>query len=257
MWLPRLELEVDLYKLFFLDGVVRMLKSGISLSLVAVIAIVAASLRADEKTEAPAKCGSAQCATGSCSGSCSHGTAVAQTEKACPVTAAMEKLPKMVFVVGGEEICCPTSAGEMAKKSGEKIHFVVARKTYDDEAKAQAALTKETEAFVVAFTKPTKCEVSGKVTVAGKEHCCENGASATSKLVKAAMDKVHMTYKVGEEACSCPNEAEKLAKDSGEVKIFVVGDVESCCDVTARLHLARAKYMAAVKAMTDTSEETH
>jgi hypothetical protein len=254
---PRLETDVDLHNFFFLDGVLRMLKSGVSLSLVAVIAIVAASLRADEKTNAPEKCGSAQCATGSCSGSCSHGTAVAQTEKACPVAAAMEKLPKMVFVVGGEEVCCPTSAGRMAKKSGEKIHFVVAKKTFDDKAKAQTALVKETEAFISAFAEPKKCSVSGKVTVAGKEHCCENGAAVTSKLVKAAMDKVHMTYKVGEKASSCPNEAEKLAKDSGEVKIFVVGDVESCCDVTARLHLARAKYMAAVKALTDKSEETH
>jgi hypothetical protein len=239
-----------------LDGVVRMLKSAVSLSLVAVIAIVAASLRADEEQQAPGKCGSAACATGKCAGACSEATAVAKTAETCPMTVAMEKLPKMVFVVGGEETCCPTSAGELAEKSGKKVHYVVAKKEFDDEAKAQAALLKATEAFVAAFAEPKKCSVSGKVTVAGKEHCCENGASATSKLVKAAMDKVQMSYKVGDESCHCPNEAAKLAKDSGKEKIYVVGDVESCCDVTARLHLARAKYMAAVKALQDPSE-TH
>ncbi len=234
-----------------------MLKASLSLSLVAVIAIVAASLRADEEHHAAGKCGSAACAEGKCSGSCSHGTAVAKTDEACAVTTAMEKLPKMMFVVGGEETCCPTSAGELAKKSGDKIHYVVAKHQYDDEAKAQAALLKATEAFVAAFAEPKKCSVSGKVTVAGKEHCCENGAASTAKLVKTAMDKVQMTYKVGEESCHCPNQAEQMAKQSGKEKVYVVGDVESCCDVTARLNLARAKYMAAIKAITAASEGTH
>jgi hypothetical protein len=233
-----------------------MLRSGVALSLVAVMVIVAGSLRADDEHQA-GKCGSAACAAGQCSGSCSQGTAVAQTEKKCPMTIAMDKLPKMVFVVAGEETCCPTSAGELAKKSGKKIQYVVAKKSFDDEAKAQAALLKATETFVAAFAEPKKCSVSGKVMVAGKEHCCENGAAATTKLVKAAMEKVHMTYKVGDQSCQCPNQAEKMAKDAGKEKIYVVGDVESCCDTTARLNLARAKYLAAVKALTEASEGVH
>ena len=46
-----------------------------------------------------------------------------------------------------------------------------------------------------------------------------------------------------------PTRATKLAKDSGKEKLFVVGDTKTCCEKTARLNLARAKYKAAVEAM--------
>ena len=71
------------------------------------------------------------------------------------------------------------------------------------------------------------------------------------KVAKAAMDKVEMTYLVGEKECHCPTEADKLAKETGDPTVFVVaGQEPTCCNVTARLNLARAKYRAAVVAVT-------
>ena len=78
----------------------------------------------------------------------------------------------------------------------------------------------------------------GKVTFAGKEVCCAGTAAGLAETAKAAMDKVTMTYQVGDQKCNCPVEADKLAKDSSDVKVFVVGDQVTACDVTARLNLA-------------------
>ncbi len=309
-----------------------MLKSGISFSLVAALAIVAASLQAQEKTGQSAKCESGKCAAGestTCApGTCpstlgtavvaqegksccasekgtavvvaqegksccasekgtavvaqegksccasekgtavvaqegksccasEKGTAVAQEGQTCPITAAMEKLPKMIFVVGGEKTCCPTSAGELAKKSGESIHFIVAEKTFDSESKAKLALVEATEVFVNAFAEPKTCPQSGTITVAGKGHCCEKSATETTNLVKAAMDGVKMSYLVGTTECNCPVEAEKLAKDAGASKTFVVAGEKTCCDVTARLNLARAKYKAAVETLAKSNNTTN
>ena len=59
-----------------------------------------------------------------------------------------------------------------------------------------------------------------------------------------------MSYKVGEEACSCPNQAAALAKSTGTEKLFVVGKESTCCSTDARIKLAHAKYKAAVQAVT-------
>ncbi len=44
-------------------------------------------------------------------------------------------------------------------------------------------------------------------------------------------------------------EAATLAKSSGAKKEFVVAGEKTCCEMTARLNLARAKYKAAVEAL--------
>ena len=105
-----------------------------------------------------------------------------------------------------------------------------------------------TEKFVAEFAEPKKCEETGKVKVCGKELCCETMAGETATVAKTAMEKVAMTYLVGEKECSCPNEAATLAKDSGNPTVFVVAGETTCCNVQARLNLARAKYKAAVVA---------
>jgi hypothetical protein len=163
----------------------------------------------------------------------------------------MKALPQMTYLVGEEKTCCPTTAAELAKKSNTTMHYVVNGKTFDCETAATLALTEATEQFVAAFATPKVCQESGKVTVAGKELCCQNMASQTAAVAKAAMDKVEMTYLVGEKECHCPTEADKLTKETGDPTVFVVaGQEPTCCNVTARLNLARAKYRAAVVAVT-------
>ena len=168
---------------------------------------------------------------------------------ACPIEAAMAKLPKMTYLVGKESTCCADAAAKLAKEHKADIHFVVAEKTFDAKGEAMAALTTATEKFVADFTTTKECKVSGKFTVAGKELCCNVMAGQRLTVAKKAMEKVQMAYLVGDEKCECPNAAAALAKKTGKDKLFVVAGEKTCCDVTARLKLAQAKYKAAVEAL--------
>ncbi len=199
--------------------------------------------------------GEAVCAGSAC-GTAACGAACGKDCKDCPITAAMNRLPQMTFAVGSEKTCCPNEASELAKKSDANIQFVVAEKNYDEEGQAKQALAEITEKFVAAFVEPKVCPESGDITVAGQKACCEGSAGQVSKVAKAAMEKVQMTYLVGEKQCHCPVEAEKLAKDSGDVTVFVVGEEKTACNVTARLNLARAKYRAAVVALMQSEPKT-
>ena len=172
-----------------------------------------------------------------------------QCQGACPVSKAMEALPAMTYKVGDEETCCGESAAKLAKKSEMPIHFVVAKKSYEDKEAAYTALVEKTEAFVNEFLTPCKCEVSGTTTVAGKSCGCPVEAGHRTELVKTAAEKVQMSFAVGDKECHCPMEAAKLAKDSGKAKEFVVAGEKTSCEMTARLNLARAKYKAAVEAL--------
>ncbi len=196
------------------------------------------------KETSAAACAGGACATAECGASCGKDC------QDCPITAAMKALPQMTFAVGEEKTCCPKTAAELAQKANAPIHYVVADKSFDTESDAKLALVEATEQFVAAFAEPKVCKESGKVTIAGQELCCENAAARTAAVAKAAMDKVEMTYLVGEKECHCPVEAAKLAKDSGDPTVYVVAGESTCCNVTARLNLARAKYKAAVVAVT-------
>jgi hypothetical protein len=168
----------------------------------------------------------------------------------------MAKLPQMTYMVGDQQVCCPDAASELAKQAGKDIRYAVGEKSFAGEDKAKVALVEATEQFVAAFAKPSVCKESGNITVCGQKACCEGSAAAMAKTAKAAMDKVAMTYMVGEKSCNCPVEAEKMAKDSGDVTLFVVGQEKTACQVTARLNLARAKYKAAVVAMMQNASDT-
>lgn len=173
---------------------------------------------------------------------------------ACPVSKAMEALPKLTYKVGDEETCCDQAAAKLAKESEGHIHFVVAGKEYHAKDKAMLALASTTEKFVKEFATPHKCDVSGKTTVCGNSMDCEVSAGALAKKAQAAMKSVSLAYQVGDEKCSCPNAAAALAKESGKEKTFVIGEESTCCEIDARIKLAHAKYAAAVKAIQPSEE---
>ena len=198
---------------------------------------------ASGEKSAAAGCDAKKCTSKACSAAqCDDG-------EGCPIAAAMERLPKLTFAVGEKKTCCPKEAAKLAKESGGHVHFCVGKKEYDSKADAQMALIGATEKFVAAFTKPHTCPKSGQLTLAGQVRSCEKTAAHTAGLMQRAMAKVKFTYLVGEEQCNCPVKAAKLAKESGEEKLFVLGEEKTCCEKTARLNLARAKYKAAVEAM--------
>jgi hypothetical protein len=185
-----------------------------------------------------------------CSGKCAVGEgACSKCEGGCPVAAAMEKLPKMTFVVGTEETCCSASAASLAKKHSLPVKFVVAEKQYDSEGDAMVALADATESYVNELTQPHTCKVSGSTSLAGSEiGCCEKAGKIAAEM-KKAMDTIAISYKVGEKECHCPNEAKTLAEKSGEKTEYVVGESATCCSVEARINLAKAKLKAAMEVM--------
>lgn len=174
----------------------------------------------------------------------------AQQEEACPVmTAALEKLPRMTYRVGEENTCCSESAAALASQHSLPVHFVVAEKTYEDKQAAYTALVTETESFVNEFVTPSKCEVSGKTSLAGQSCDCPVTSAKYAEQVKAAVNAVSMSYKVGDATCNCPNQAASMATKSDEKVEYVVGDQCTSCELTARMNLAHARYKAAVAAI--------
>jgi hypothetical protein len=167
----------------------------------------------------------------------------------CPISAAVAKLPQLTYVVADETCNCPKSAATKAESLGVPVVFAVGKATFDNENDAKVALVNATEAYLEEFSKPCKCEVSGLTTVAGKSMQCEKTAANLASLVSEAMDDVYLTYKVGDQECHCPNQATSLASQSGNTKLYVVGEECTDCKTTARLNLARAKFRAAVEAL--------
>ena len=170
-------------------------------------------------------------------------------EGVCPIATAMKELPQMTYKIGEESTCCSKSAAKLAEQHNLPIHYVVGKKTYEQKDEAYTSLVTETETFVNDFITPCKCETSGSTKIAGESCQCSVMAGEKAELVKSAVEKVNMSYLVGEKTCSCPHEADALAKSSEAEKQFVVGEEKTCCEKTARLNLARAKYKAAVEAL--------
>lgn len=191
---------------------------------------------------------------------CPSSTAVVSTDEKscsdCPVTVAMKNLPKMTYKVGDKAICCSESAAALAKEHSKPIHFVVAEKTYEDKQKAYTALVETTEKFVNEFITPSKCEKSGKTSIAGKSCNCPVQAGQHAEVVKKAVSDVKMKYVVGKEECHCPTQAKEMASKGDDKTKYVVAGKETCCNLEARLNLAHAKYAAAVKALASTEQET-
>lgn len=195
----------------------------------------------------------AEMAEGSAEKKCCAGKEACDGE--CPVSLAMAKLPSMSYQVGDEKTCCSESAAKLAEEHSAAIHYVVAEKVYDDKTEAMTALVEQTEAMVTKFITPCTCETSGATTVAGETCACPTQGAKNIELVKAAVESVNVSYKVGEEACNCPMKAKELASASDAKMTYVVNGEETCCGMTARLQTARAKYKAAVKALLAASEE--
>lgn len=173
---------------------------------------------------------------------------------ACSVTAGLEKLPKLAYMVGEESICCSEMAKAKAKETGAKLVYLVGTKKFETEAAAFTGLVDETEKFVEQFAKPQECKVSGAITIAGQECSCSVMAGEIAQKVKKAMDTVAVSYKVGDKVCSCPIEAKANATSSGLKMLFVIDKDATECEQTARLNLAKAKYQAALVAMAKTSD---
>lgn len=169
---------------------------------------------------------------------------------ACPLTAAMDELPKISFVIAGEASACAKSA-ETAKAAGKEVKYVVAGKEICCDKMAKDAHVEAVEKFVGSFASTHACDASGKTFVGTKGYACSQHAGSVASVAKKAMEGVKVTHVVaGKEYC-CPEEAGKVAKESGEAVTYVIAEEKTQCAKTNRMNLAVAKYKAAVMAIAE------
>lgn len=210
---------------------------------------MAAEMSGEKQADAkPACCSKSAGEAASC---CKEGVC----EAGCPMAAALAKLPTMKYRVGDKEVCCADSAAKMAAASEASLEYLVDGEAYAEKAQAMKSLVEKTEAMVVSYTTPSVCSVSGKTTIAGETCSCPVTGAKNVELVKAAVEAVNVSYMIGDEPCSCSVKAGQMAAQGEEVK-YVVDGQETCCEMTHRLNVARAKYRAAVKAMSDANAST-
>ena len=229
------------------------MKRILPLALMAAAMLFVSSINAQETAQCD-KCpvaGLSKSIAGDCTGECESGSCC----HGCPVTAAMAKLPKMTYRVGTEDTCCAESAAKLAETNEAAIKYVVGEKVFEDKTEAYTSLVEQTETMVNDFVTPKTCSESGCTTVAGESCSCSVKAAKNAELVKTAIKDIKMSYAVGEKSCNCPNEAASLAKSSDEKMNYVVGEESTCCSMTARLNLAKAKYKAAVQAIASAEKQ--
>jgi hypothetical protein len=204
-----------------------------------------------------------------------HGAKAALTSAedhgGCPtkqrVDAILTSLPSMKYKVGDELTGCSHSASKLAEANGGKIAYVVGEETFTDQGEATARLAKVLEDEIESMTVMqyavgsdcVRCPMTAKslakkseakimYRVGGFDFDSKEKAETALTAVKAALEDVKMSYKVGDTATGCSETAGKLAKENGGNMLYVVGDEETPCAKTAQLKLDQAKVHAIVEA---------
>ena len=167
----------------------------------------------------------------------------------CPIQTAMKKLPQLEYQVGTKKTRCAETAAKLAKEQDTSVRFCIGTECFDSQAAATAKLSEQTEVLVARLTTPTKCEVSGTITVGDKTCDCPEKAATMAKRVKQAMDAVTVSYKVGNQECDCPVKAKDLSAQLDSEVLFCVNGEETACPVEHRLNTARARYKAGIEAL--------
>ena len=166
----------------------------------------------------------------------------------CPLTAAMDALPKISYIIAGEASTCANSA-TAAADAGKEVKYVVAGKELCCPTAAKTAHLEAVETFVASFASTHACEASGKTFVGNKGYDCSEHATAMASVAKTAMEGVKTTHLVGDKEFCCPTAAGEEAEKASAKVTYVVADQKTECATTNRMNLAVAKYKAAVLAI--------
>jgi hypothetical protein len=214
---------------------------------------------------------------GGCDKPC-HGKAslTADGGDGCPigakVKAVLASLPSMKYRVGEETVGCAESAKKMAESSGKSVEYVVGEETFSDQGAAMTRLAAVLEEEVtsmrsiqyVAGGKCHKCPVTartvaesngGKVLyrVAGVDFEAKEAAETALEKAAQAVEKVSMSYKVGDKTYNCNKTAGEKCKESGAKLTYVIGEEETPCETAAKAKLAEARIRSMVETVVVTS----
>ncbi|MFT5191411.1 MAG: hypothetical protein ACI957_004450 [Verrucomicrobiales bacterium] len=174
--------------------------------------------------------------------------AVASDCAECPLTAAMEALPKISYVIAGEASACAKSA-EAAAEAGKEVKYVVAGKELCCPTSAQEAHLGAVETFVASFASTHAYDASGKTFVGNKGFECGEHAKTIAAVAKTAMAEVKTVHFVGTQEFCCPTAAGEAAEKEGAKVTYVVNEEKTQCAKSNRMNVAVAKYKAAVLAI--------
>jgi hypothetical protein len=207
-------------------------------------------------------------AEGDCAKSCGD-------KAGCCAKAYAAMLPAMKYRVGDATVECPDKAKELSKGDAKAIKFVVGSKSFDDVVAAEKELTSAydsftTEATTVKYAVGDKCvacpmsagELAKKENkkmayrLASFDFASEDAAKKAIASAKEAAGKVELKTMVGEKCVACPVEAKDLAKKESKKVEYVVGESKTCCDVEAKMNLARARALATLAALEKASKGT-
>lgn len=151
------------------------------------------------------------------------------------------------YVVGDECVACPMTAKSLAEKNNAKVKYRVASYTFEDQAKADAALARAREAVEKVGKEKGSCSSSCSATAqSGETKSC---GSADAKTVAG-----------GEKKACCKdaaNTANKDAKSSADARTVASTDAKTdakstCCqDAENKVNLAKAKLIAAMQTLAE------
>lgn len=135
------------------------------------------------------------------------------------------------YAVGKECVACPNAAQQMAREKGENVKFRVASYTYADRPAAEKAAKAASEAAE---------QVTMKTVVDGKTYTCEKEATAAAKTGGTCHGHGDAQTTAGKSDAK---------GETGKGTEYVIGETKTCCPVTAKVELAKAKINAAVAAI--------
>lgn len=209
----------------------------------------------------------------SCSASCGEGKACCQDNAkasgCCSSSqlASLKDMPQLLMKVGNETTPCCDKAKELAKGDESKIQFVVADKTFGNKCEAHKAYAAALDEYFNRLTTvqfavgdktmscPTSADQAAKVShekvryvLASHRFDEQAKADQIAKDARAAADKVAMKWAVGDKQFCCDKMAGAEAAKCKDAKVeYVVGDSRFSDEMQAKVHVARARVLAAAE----------
>jgi hypothetical protein len=158
--------------------------------------------------------------------------------------AHLAKLTAVRYVVGEATLNCPQAATKLAADQHEAVKYRLASFTFEDQAAAQQAADAAREAAD---------NVDMKTLVDGQEVCSAKTAQQTAGGGGCCAAKGGMAAKK-----SADGRCAASAKDAstGKKCQYVVGDVKTPCEATAKVELAQTRILAAYNAIEEVASKS-
>jgi len=229
-------------------------------------------------------CGGAKVAGAGCSKTCGSKSDCAKTcsdqdvAGACRVKDVVAAgAPMLKYVVGDETVCCYKKALELADGDSARVRYVIGDAKYTDRAEAMKAFADRLEEYLNSFTTVRyavgeRCVASFdeatalaretgqavRYRVASVSFADRAPAEEAAGKARSAAEAVRMKLVKDGQEVACDKDAPKIAekgcrgKKSEQVETageYVVGELKTTCPMTARIELAKARIVAAYRAV--------